>query len=331
MYMHNTRITPLNTHLLNSKRKNVPTRSLFFTLDSKTYAPKTIVNNPKVLVPSVTISNNSFHRKENEILPTMEWKPSFAVDSAHGEIGESEPEKIGFIILRHVNSSITNEYWKECYRCIKTFYPKNRILIIDDNSNKTFLTHDTLDNTMVIQSEFPRRGEFLPYYYYLKTKFCETAVILHDSVFIKKYIDFHVNNYKMIFNFCKRNISDNESLPYQMSLLSAINNEKLNHFYNKKDLGFWSGCFGCMSVIKYDYLKSIDSEFRIACLIPHITSRIARCAFERIIGCLLQVNMKEECLLGSIHSYCRWGLTYRDYVNNKYSTGLPLIKVWTGR
>ena len=184
---------------------------------------------------------------------------------------------------------------------------------------------------MVIQSEFPRRGEFLPYYYYLKTKFCETAVILHDSVFIKKYIDFHVNNYKMIFNFCKRNISDNESLPYQMSLLSAINNEKLNHFYNKKDLDFWSGCFGCMSVIKYDYLKSIDSEFRIACLIPHITCRIARCAFERIIGCLLQVNMKEECLLGSIHSYCRWGLTYRDYVNNKYSTGLPLIKVWTGR
>ena len=37
----------------------------------------------------------------------------------------------------------------------------------------------------------------------LKTKFCETAVILHDSVFIKKYIDFTVNNYKIIINFCK--------------------------------------------------------------------------------------------------------------------------------
>ena len=329
MYMNNTRITPLNTHLLNNKRRNVPTRSLFFTSHLKTYAPKTIVNYPTVLVPSVTISHNSLHDKENEILPTIEWKPSFVVDSAHGEIGE--PENIGFIILRHVNSSITNQYWRECYRCIKTFYPKNRILIIDDNSDSSFLTHDPLDNTMVIKSEFPKRGEFLPYYYYLKTKFCETAVILHDSVFIKKYIDFHVNNYKMILNFCKRNISDGQSLPYQMTLLSAINNEKLANFYNKKDLNFWSGCFGCMSVIKYDYLKSIDSEFRIACMIPHITCRMARCALERILGCLLQVNMKEECLLGSIHSYCRWGLTFQDYLNKKYRSELPLIKVWTGR
>lgn len=329
MYMHNTRITPLNTHLLNNKGKNVPTHSLFFTSDSKTYAPKTIVNHPKVLAPNVTISQNSFHHKENEILPTIEWKPSFAIDSTHIETGE--PEKIGFIILRHVNSSITNEYWKECYRCIKTFYPKNRILIIDDNSNKTFLTHDPLDNTMIIQSEFPRRGEFLPYYYYLKTKFCETAVILHDSVFIKKYIDFHVNNYKMILNFCKKNISDRESLPYQMTLLSAINNEKLNNFYNKKDLDLWSGCFGCMSVIKYDYLKSIDSEFRLACLIPHITCRSARCALERIIGCLLQVNVIEDCLLGSVHKYCRWGLTFHDYLNKKYNSNLKLIKVFSGR
>jgi hypothetical protein len=329
--MHNTRITPLKTHLLNNKGRNVPTHSLFFTSDSKTYAPKTILNRSSMLLPSVNVNvtRNSFHHKENEILPTIEWKPSFAIDSTHRETGE--PEKIGFIILRHVNSSITNEYWKECYRCIKTFYPKNRILIIDDNSNKTFLTHDPLDNTMIIQSEFPRRGEFLPYYYYLKTKFCETAVILHDSVFIKKYIDFHVNNYKMILNFCKKNISDRESLPYQMTLLSAINNEKLNNFYNKKDLDLWSGCFGCMSVIKYDYLKSIDSEFRIACLIPHITCRMARCAFERIIGCLLQVNMKEDCLLGSVHKYCKWGLTFLDYLNNKYNSDLPLIKVFSGR
>ena len=331
MYMPNTRVTPLNTHLLNNKGRNVPTHSLFFTSNSKTYAPKSILNRSSMLLPSVNISNNNFQHKENEILPTIEWKPSFAVDSAHGEIGEREPENIGFIILRHVNSSITNEYWRECYRCIKTFYPKNRILIIDDNSDSSFLTRDPLDNTMVIQSEFPKRGEFLPYYYYLKTKFCETAVILHDSVFIKKYIDFHVNNYKMILNFCKKDISDRESLPYQMSILSDINNEKLNNFYNKKDLDFWSGCFGCMSVIKYDYLKSIDSEFRIACMIPHITCRMARCALERIIGCLLQVNMKEDCLLGSVHKYCKWGLTFHDYLNKKYNSHLPLIKVFSGR
>ena len=329
--MRVTRLTEIIPHM-SYKRKNIPTQSLFFTSHEK-YNPspsKLMQIHSNGILPSLfTTSPSSLSHKEDEILPTIEWNPSLVVDSTQREI--DEPEKIGFIILRHVNSSITNHYWKECYRCIKTFYPRNRILIIDDNSNKTFLTNEPLENTMIIQSEFPRRGEFLPYYYYLKTKFCETAVILHDSVFIKKYIDFTVNNYKIIINFSKKDISDNESLPYQMNLLSAINNEKLTYFYNKKNLDAWSGCFGSMSVIKYDYLKSIDSEFRLACLIPHITCRTARCAFERIIGCLLQVNMKEECLLGSIHMNCMWGLTYRDYLHNKYNHSLPLIKIFTGR
>jgi hypothetical protein len=241
-----------------------------------------------------------------------------------------EIKSFGFIMIRYVNSEQTNKLWIKCYESIRKFY-NNKIIIIDDNSTMEYVTEYETFNTIIINSEFPKRGEFLPYYYYLKTKFCENAVILHDSVFIKKYIYFHVNNYKMIFDFCKKNISDSSSLPHQLKLLSAINNEKLNNFYNKKDLDLWSGCFGCMAVIKYDYLKSIDSEFRIACLIPHITCRNARCALERIMGCLLEVNMKEDCLLGSIHSYCRWGLTFHDYLNKKYNSNLKLIKVFSGR
>lgn len=315
--MNHSDIQVLNTSLSYKKKRNVPTHPLLFISDTRYYASNTSVNRLSV------------HHKETEILPTIDWKPSFAVDSIQEEI--SDTEKIGFIILRHVNSSGTNEYWKECYRCIKTFYPKNRILIIDDDSDYSFVTNEPLENTMIIRSEFPKRGEFLPYYYYLKTKFCENAVILHDSVFIKKYIYFHVNNYKMIFDFCKKNISDSSSLPHQLKLLSAINNEKLNNFYNKKDLNLWTGCFGCMATITYDYLKNIDREFRLSCLIPHITCRNARCAFERIVACLLQVNVKGDSLLGSIDSYCRWGLTYHEYVNKKYNSQLPLIKVWTGR
>ena len=41
----------------------------------------------------------------------------------------------GFIILRHVNSSITNTYWIRCYDSIRKYYPENTILIIDDNSD----------------------------------------------------------------------------------------------------------------------------------------------------------------------------------------------------
>jgi hypothetical protein len=184
---------------------------------------------------------------------------------------------------------------------------------------------------MIIRSEYTKRGEFLPYYYYLKTHFCETAVILHDSAFIKNYINFNVSTYKILLEFGRECISDPSSIQHQKTLLYALNSTKLNNFYNKKDFNLWKGCFGCMSVIKYDYLKSIDNEFRIACLIPHITCRDARCAFERIIGCLLQINVKEKSLFGSILRYCPWGLSYEKYLRHDYNKSLPLVKVWTGR
>jgi hypothetical protein len=182
---------------------------------------------------------------------------------------------------------------------------------------------------MIIRSEYPKRGEFLPYYYYLKTNFCETVVILHDSVFIKKYINFEVSTYKMLFEFGKPNI-DND-IDEQKILLNALNNKKLNDFYNKKDNGIWKGCFGAMSVVTYSYLKSIDQEFRISSLIPHITSRDLRCAFERIIACLLQINIMETSLFGDILKYCKWGLNYSQYLKQEYDKNLPVIKVWTGR
>ena len=346
--MNDSRIKALKPHASYKKRFSVPTSPLFLTSQFKYNAAHISSNNMRN--DYVNTSRNLFRHKENEILPTIKWEPTNVAIPVpktvpqEGDSGgehervvepekepEKEPENIGFIILRHVSCSKTNEYWKECYRCIKRFYPKNRILIIDDNSNYSFVTNDPLDNTMVIQSEFPKRGEFLPYYYYLKTKFCETAVMLHDSVFIKKYILFNVDTYKMLWDFGKRHIADSLSFKHQNLMLDALNNEKLNNFYNKKDNGIWNGCFGCMSVVKYDYLKIIDSEYRIASVTPYITSRDARCGFERIIGCLLQINVKEPSLFGSIFNYCKWGLSFDKYIKNEYSNDLPIIKVWTGR
>ena len=344
--MNDSRIKALKPHVSYKRRSKVPTYPLFLTAQFKSNTAYITSNNVHGNLHNnyINTSQNLFSRKENEILPTIKWEPT-NVDVTVPQEGDSERiiepenenetknehEKVGFIILRHVSCSKTNEYWKECYRCIKRFYPKNRILIIDDNSNYSFVTNDPLDNTMIIQSEFPKRGEFLPYYYYLKTKFCETAVMLHDSMFIKKYIFFNVNTYKMLWDFGKECIVDDLSFKHQVLMLGALNNEKLNNFYNKKDFNIWKGCFGCMSAIKYDYLKFIDSEYRLACLMPYITCRDARCAFERIIACLLQINLKEPSLFGSIHSYCIWGLSYDEYIKNKYSNRLPIIKVWTGR
>ena len=90
--------------------------------------------------------------------------------------------KYGFIITRHVNSEITNKYWNHAIRCIRRFYPYRKIIIIDDNSNQLFVKPEyDYKNIMVIKSEYPGRGELLPYYYFYKNKFFENAVILHDK------------------------------------------------------------------------------------------------------------------------------------------------------
>ena len=74
----------------------------------------------------------------------------------------------GFIITRHVNSEITNKYWNHCIKCIRTFYPYRKIVIIDDNSNQDFLiSFHNYENIEIINSEFPGRGELLPYYYFI--------------------------------------------------------------------------------------------------------------------------------------------------------------------
>jgi hypothetical protein len=45
----------------------------------------------------------------------------------------------GFIITRHVNSEKTNKYWNHSVKCLRKLYPLKKIVIIDDNSNYSFV------------------------------------------------------------------------------------------------------------------------------------------------------------------------------------------------
>lgn len=231
--------------------------------------------------------------------------------------------EIGFIILRHVNNTLTNKYWMHSYDCIREYYPENKIVIIDDNSNYNYITTKRLYNTIVVSSEYLGRGELLPYYYYLNNKWFDIAVIIHDSVFINKYLDFNVEKYKMLWGFAAHFCDQIED---ETSMLKLFNDPELMEFYENKDL--WHGCFGGMSVIRHDYLKNINSKYDISKLLNRVLTRYNRCSFERVIACLLQKDSKREILIGDIHTYCTWGITFDDKDNYKY---LPLIKVWSGR
>jgi len=231
-------------------------------------------------------------------------------------------DELGFIILRHVNDEKTDTYWKMSYDYVRKFYPENEIIIIDDNSDKKFLTEKEMYKTRVINGEYPGRGELLPYHYYLKHNFFETAVIIHDSVFINDYIDFSVDKYRFLWDFKH----DWDHVDEEIAFIKRFNDPDLLNFYKSKDK--WVGCFGCMCVIKYEFLKRVNDRYNLDILLDVIRTRHNRQSFERIIACVLQMYESQCTLLGNIHAYVKWGVTYEQIERHK---NLPIIKIWTGR
>jgi hypothetical protein len=240
---------------------------------------------------------------------------------------------LGFILTRHVNSEETNLLWIEAYNSIRHIYPLNMIMIIDDNSNQSFIKIPAdlnLLNTFIIQSEFPQRGEILAYYYFNKYQLFDTAVIIHDSVFIKEPIDFsNIEDIQFLWHFYHD--WDDEANEKKIIKTLQDTNTLLN-FYDNKDK--WVGCFGCQSVISRAFLEKLISNYKIFDLFSIVNTRQNRMAFERIFALICTFEKPELCdspsIFGNIISYCKWGSTYKDYKKSEKNT-LPLVKVWSGR
>ena len=196
----------------------------------------------------------------------------------------------GFIIIRYVNSPQTNQLWINCYNSIRRFY-NNMIIIIDDNSNPEFLTEYNTINTKIIKSEFPRRGEFLPYYYFIKNKFFFRAIVLHDSMILNKYYDFNninikYKNYTRLFSFPSS--SYNTDIEHFKEMCSFVKNGQQIYKYHTINLKSLIGCFGVCYVIDYDFLITIQKKYNIINLINYIDTRRKRMCLERFLSCLFE-------------------------------------------
>jgi hypothetical protein len=255
----------------------------------------------------------------------------------------------GFIITRHVNSETTNKYWNHSVQLLRRLYPLKKIVIIDDNSNQEFVKSEfDYKNIEIVKSEFPGRGELLPYYYFLKNKYFENAVILHDSVFFHKRIPFELLQNVEVLPLWHFN-PDTEDLVTRLHIISNLTN--YNNIYEKlklhKDLlgmsqlinksAKWYGCFGVQSYINHNFLLKINNKYNIINLLKVITTRPDRCCLERILGCIFFTESnflyKRKSLFGDIFKYQKWGLTFDQYINkfNKGQIEKTVMKVWSGR
>jgi hypothetical protein len=249
----------------------------------------------------------------------------------------------GFIITRHVNSEITNRYWNHSIKLIRTFYPLRKIVIIDDNSNQSFVKADfDYKNVEIVQSEFPGRGELLPYYYYLKNKYFENAIIMHDSVFIHKKISFEKLYGMKVLPLWHFN-ADNENIENTKRIISILNNNYTLYEKIKDEIKIgmpidkWFGCFGAQTYINHGFLVNIENKYKITNMIHNVLCRTDRCCLERIMGCIFYTEcpriIKFKSLLGDITRDVNWRkYTYEKYQNNLKKGTIPRVaKIWSGR
>ncbi len=255
----------------------------------------------------------------------------------------------GFIITRHVNSETTNKYWNQSVKLIRQHYPFRQIKIIDDNSNYSFVKADfDYKNIEVIQSEYPGRGELLPYIYFLRFKWFDNAIITHDSVFIHSRIPFETFSFPVMPLW--HHVYDKENLPNLLRIASKLkNNVNIKAFLNKSDtnlspLGMITNdakiklCFGVQSYINLKFLEKLEDKYEITRLVDVINCRTDRCGLERIMGllfCQEYPDLKKiNSLFGSIFNhYKTFNYNYDKYINDFVNKKIPhkFVKVWTGR
>jgi len=255
----------------------------------------------------------------------------------------------GFIITRHVNSETTNKYWNQCVKLIRIYYPLKQIIIIDDNSNQDFLKGDyEYQNVTIIQSEYPGRGELLPFIFFLKHKWFENAVILHDSVFIHNRIPFesimvpvlplwhhkYDKEYRTNLLRIVTSLTNNSKIKYNinggdnnLSLLRATKSEPIQIL-----------CFGCQCYINLEFLEKLEKKYTITNLVDVVTCRKDRCGLERIMGLIFCQEFpdlkKTVSLFGSIlKHYKGFSYNYDQYIEDFNNKKVPhsFVKVWTGR
>jgi hypothetical protein len=250
---------------------------------------------------SNNIENNNLLSYGNDIMKKLE-----NYDNIMNDLLKLNEQTFGFIMIRYVKCSETNKSWIRCYESIRKFY-NVPIVIIDDNSNMNYVSNHPTINCKIISSEFPRRGELLPYYYYIQHKFFKRAVVIHDSMEIVKYYNYNnIANYKnfsRLFSFGPSAYSIDIMNFEEMS--KYINHGQSLFEYHIKNMSKLNGCFGICYVIDHDFLIHINNKYNIANLVNYINTRKKRQCLERFFSCLFEyekINTFEtrKDLFGSI-------------------------------
>jgi len=257
-----------------------------------------------------------------------------------GVESEGENDSLVFVILCHARNEDDYQLLKRSYDSVRQFYDTTKIVIIDDNS-AVDISNDVFFDVTIIKSEFPGAGELLPYYYFLKYKWADKMIFLHDSMFlIRKFSNLELNCSIRFHWYFDKNFWYSDwwihGFDWRINgLLSYLNNadELINYHLNKYSK--LSGCFGVASTINWSVLQNLEDKYSLMTLVDKIKSREDRMSLERVFALLVfkegYVTNNDNCSnFGSIHDFpSHWTSFSDDFLNSlKLTYPGAIIKTW---
>lgn len=259
-------------------------------------------------------------------------------------------ENFGFIIPSYCSNEIHLFQLKRCINSIRKFHNGIKIIIIDDYSEINLSKNlSEYDNILILLSTIKSAGDMSTYKIFLDNPIFQKAVIMQDSMTLEKELDiekidtisylWYFTNHRLHWHIIEEpqneyNIKKGIKV-HDDAIIDIINNYILNikfkEFAQKIyfDKNKWSGCFGCLSIIDYDFLKVLDEKTGIINLLLNFNNNRLRRVAESIFALAVKYVLGDE-----IFEKAYDGLYY-DGINepngritlNAKSLGLPINNI----
>lgn len=219
-------------------------------------------------------------------------------------------KSFGFIIPSYCSSKIHFLQLKRCLNSISKFHPDKQIIIIDDYSDIN-LTEElkSYDKVKVVMSPVKSAGDMMTYEVFKNNPLFNKGVIIQDSMVLEKalininsiktikYI-WYFTNHRLHWHKIKEpqteynkkhsiNVHDDAVMDAIRRFVTKNEFKKYAlDMFMKKDK--WSGCFGCLSIIDYDFIEVLNKKTGILDLLKNMNDNRLRRVSESIfaLSCL---------------------------------------------
>jgi len=213
----------------------------------------------------------------------------------------------GFVIPTHLQTNEQSALLTSNVKSIRKLHPDAPIVLVNDRSPLSLPEFAKDCMVSIVESKYQGSAEMSAYEYFLRNPFCERMVMLHDSMTLTSALPFEslktadilfiweFTNHRVHWATIKEPESDyntiNNIITHDDLIMHEVNHEwdttpefrkwfKM-HYHDKQK---WTGCFGIMSVISFEFLVKLDQGVHIEKLAKATTDRRRRCAAESLFA-----------------------------------------------